>query len=358
MKIQNWMYKYSLLCLLLLANLAQAQENGAFSCSDGIDNDQNGWIDCDDPACLELSTEACAFCASAKGFAAFVLDYQPGCTGLELNNPAQALGFPDWQNPTDGKVVVLGEGGSIKLAFNSQVLVNSGDNEADLWVFEIGDFAESCRIGLRPFDTFTRQAMLSSGLSANENFYWIGMIGGAEKSVDIDISLSGYSYGMLKFDAVLIEDVPELSCEATINPGADLDAICGVNMLELDCAGVPEGLSEFNECGICLLPSHPAFFEPCINELYIPNAFSPNDDGINDVFQVFPEEIIDGSIQQFLIFDRWGNLIYQAQSLDLRASHGWWDGGEAPDGIYAYWMEITFNDGQTEQFSGSIHLLR
>ena len=66
----------------------------------------------------------------------------------------------------------------------------------------------------------------------------------------------------------------------------------------------------FNKCGIAsdqILVE----FDDC-NEIYIPNAFSPNGDGINDVLT-----IRDGGdtelIHFFRIFDRWGGLVHEAQ---------------------------------------------
>jgi gliding motility-associated-like protein len=45
--------------------------------------------------------------------------------------------------------------------------------------------------------------------------------------------------------------------------------------------------------------------------LYVPNVFSPNEDGINDVFEIFVPESYSIEVKQFRIFDRWGNLIFQ-----------------------------------------------
>ncbi|MFM7023398.1 MAG: gliding motility-associated C-terminal domain-containing protein [Flavobacteriales bacterium] len=53
-------------------------------------------------------------------------------------------------------------------------------------------------------------------------------------------------------------------------------------------------------------------------KLFYPNAFTPNEDGVNDVFQVVGEGVVDFNA---IIFDRWGEIIYQWNSLD-----GGWDG--------------------------------
>lgn len=70
---------------------------------------------------------------------------------------------------------------------------------------------------------------------------------------------------------------------------------------------------------------------------YIPNVFSPNFDGINDLFQIFPRrdlEVVDFEIH---IFNRWGDLIFESTDLDIS-----WNGsflGEAMNnGVYVWWL--------------------
>ncbi|MEZ4983986.1 MAG: gliding motility-associated C-terminal domain-containing protein [Saprospiraceae bacterium] len=57
--------------------------------------------------------------------------------------------------------------------------------------------------------------------------------------------------------------------------------------------------------------------------IYMPNIFSPNADGINDFFK--PQSVSDAGIfvRQFLIFDRWGGIVYQANEIDLTLLKGW-----------------------------------
>ena len=87
---------------------------------------------------------------------------------------------------------------------------------------------------------------------------------------------------------------------------------------------------------------------------YIPNAFSPNDDGRNDRFRVYNVCPIEGF--QLDIFNRWGGRVYQSD--DIAAG---WDGfvrGEqAPIGIYTYVVKLIEN-GQEKFISGELSLLR
>ncbi|MCB0643309.1 MAG: gliding motility-associated C-terminal domain-containing protein, partial [Phaeodactylibacter sp.] len=95
--------------------------------------------------------------------------------------------------------------------------------------------------------------------------------------------------------------------------------------------------------------------------IYIPNAFSPNFDGVNDQFQLFTG--ID--VQQVLtlkIFDRWGELIYEANNYLPDVNTGGWDGTfrgvPMNPGVYTYMAEVLFIDGEQLLYTGSVHLVR
>ncbi len=87
-------------------------------------------------------------------------------------------------------------------------------------------------------------------------------------------------------------------------------------------------------------------------QVYIPNAFSPNDDGINDTFTILAE---NGLIQHvdLTIFNRWGGIVFNGDE---------WDGRDNEEfvnsGVYVYLIEITTNDNKSHQLSGSVTVLR
>ncbi len=97
--------------------------------------------------------------------------------------------------------------------------------------------------------------------------------------------------------------------------------------------------------------------------VFIPNAFSPNDDGINDRFHIFTPDAALAFDVFFQVFDRWGGLVYQYsghQSPDTGV-HGWDGtirGRPAGAGTYLYFIEIEFDNGEREQRSGTLTLLR
>jgi len=91
-------------------------------------------------------------------------------------------------------------------------------------------------------------------------------------------------------------------------------------------------------------------------KLYVPNAFSPNDDGRNDLFRVFPGPGLQ-RVLRMEIYDRWGGLVYES---DARAPV--WDGKSAgekvPSGVYAFRLQLEWLDGRRTEESGELYLLR
>lgn len=96
-------------------------------------------------------------------------------------------------------------------------------------------------------------------------------------------------------------------------------------------------------------------------DLYIPNAFSPNRDGINDVFTFFDNGDVQ-NIEFLRIFDRWGSLVFERTDFMPNDQLLGWDGevnGEdAPQGVYIYVTDVVFRDGRPGSFSGEVHLIR
>lgn len=92
--------------------------------------------------------------------------------------------------------------------------------------------------------------------------------------------------------------------------------------------------------------------EPC-GQLFIPSAFSPNDDGQNDVLYVMGDCITN---LQFAIFDRWGEKVFETTDPML----GWdgrFNGKKMNPATFAYYLSATVN-GQELKQHGNITLVR
>jgi gliding motility-associated-like protein len=88
--------------------------------------------------------------------------------------------------------------------------------------------------------------------------------------------------------------------------------------------------------------------------VYIPNAFTPNGNGVNDVWYVFGTGIKDIKI---MVFDRWGEKVFESDNQSLG-----WDGtyrGQAQSpGLFIYLVKIVYLDGHQEAKQGSLTLIR
>jgi gliding motility-associated-like protein len=90
--------------------------------------------------------------------------------------------------------------------------------------------------------------------------------------------------------------------------------------------------------------------------IYIPTAFSPNNDGINDFFEIRGEGIQSFECE---IFNRWGVLIHK-----MNRQNDTWDGREmnsgkeVQEGAYTYQLKALLNDGNRIDRGGTITIIR
>ena len=92
--------------------------------------------------------------------------------------------------------------------------------------------------------------------------------------------------------------------------------------------------------------------------IYIPNAFSPNGDAVNDVFSIYVNADLK-EVSSLSIFDRWGVLVYYGKA--LLSEEGWdgtINGREAPVGAYVYSAELLMADDKTRAVRGMLTLVR
>lgn len=120
-------------------------------------------------------------------------------------------------------------------------------------------------------------------------------------------------------------------CNSPVACNYDPEATCDDGSCDfiscLDCAGVPFGNSIIDTCHVCFLPEDPLFNQTCIGGVYVPNSFTPNGDGINDLFYVKTERFLtDYSME---IYNHWGEVIFKSQDL-LEP----WDGGVRSGNYY------------------------
>lgn len=164
-------------------------------------------------------------------------------------------------------------------------------------------------------------------------------------------------------------------------PGAEIDlgndaVICESQRLILD-ATVPYASSYMWENGIdspsrtiygggiyhvdvqvgnCLLSDTIRVVQDdCKARVFMPNAFSPNRDGVNDFFAPFSNDAV---LFQMLIYDRWGGLLHRS-SLPTSKWDGTRNGTPLPEGVYVYvCLFMNLRTGHEFERAGEVHLFR
>ena len=96
-------------------------------------------------------------------------------------------------------------------------------------------------------------------------------------------------------------------------------------------------------------------------QVFIPNVFSPNDDGANDFLTIFPSLAVT-EIKMLSIYDRFGNEMANVTSIKSTSRFDVWDGysqgQQAVAGVYTYSMVVIFIDGSEKRVFGEFALIR
>jgi gliding motility-associated-like protein len=99
----------------------------------------------------------------------------------------------------------------------------------------------------------------------------------------------------------------------------------------------------------------------CSNtEVFIPNTFTPNGDGVNDIFYVSAKGI--SIITRMSVYNRWGQTVFQANNIPADMAGYGWDGTYKglvvePD-VFDYVIDVTCELGQTYEYTGTISIVR
>jgi len=101
----------------------------------------------------------------------------------------------------------------------------------------------------------------------------------------------------------------------------------------------------------------------CENPIYVPNIFSPNGDGQNDVLYVRSSYVQE--LTAFRIYNRWGEEVFSCRTSTpftvTSTECGWdgtWRGEPAPQAVYTYYVEAVLLNGETVVKRGNVTLVR
>lgn len=178
---------------------------------------------------------------------------------------------------------------------------------------------------------------------------------GADQTVDLgfDAQLNG-TYTPQNFGDSIIwstldtADLSSLSCLDCLDPVVMAPGKTTYYLTIVDALGC----SSTDSVTICVNLEYP---------VYGPTIFSPNDDGLNDLFNVFTGPAAE-EIENLYIYDRWGELIYHGEGLTPNDPNQGWDGRFKNDRlnnqVFAWLAEVRFIDDVVLPFAGSVTLAR
>ncbi|MEK7253680.1 MAG: gliding motility-associated C-terminal domain-containing protein, partial [Bacteroidota bacterium] len=174
-------------------------------------------------------------------------------------------------------------------------------------------------------------------------------------------------------DDIFISQGESASFEAQLNvPGSQLDTVIWQNLGDstacptcLEQTVFPTKTTTYRitviDTGGCMASDRITVWVNEESPFFVPTAFSPNGDGINDVLLLFAGKDIP-IVHSFMIFDRWGNLVFSAEEFQPNDPAVGWDGnfnGEVLNAQVLVWKaEVGFLDGGREVFFGDVTLMR
>jgi gliding motility-associated-like protein len=257
----------------------------------------------------------------------------PLCPGsaavLTVNNPDGALNYAWYAVQTGG--TALGEG----IAFNVPALTTT-------MIYYVGSInaLTGCASSTRTPITVTVLAKLAAPVvtvqdaaATSITFAWTAIPGATAYEVSIDAGVtwmapSSGSAGLTHLVANL-----QLNQNVTIRVRAKGQLDCQTS----DATSLT-GNSE----------------NPLANQLFVPNTFTPNNDGNNDILYVYGNTVAKMKLR---VYNQWGQFLYES----LNIQNGWdgtFKGQVQPNGVYVYYLEVEFNDGTKANKKGTITLLR
>jgi gliding motility-associated-like protein len=112
----------------------------------------------------------------------------------------------------------------------------------------------------------------------------------------------------------------------------------------------------------CYDDTYRFFVQSVSDSIVVPNIFSPNGDGINDVFRIFTEIDLERTdminIKSFRVYNRWGQEVYRGNG-PLARWDGTNNGKPAPSEVYIYHIVVdVLKAGREEEFKGQVTLVR
>jgi len=199
---------------------------------------------------------------------------------------------------------------------------------------------------------------------------------GCENQVDLTV-LPAFNFGVEAGDTIFVQLGDNAQIHATTIPNSPSTVTWNnLEHLKFDGNTIQDQLNPTalptttdwyvvtitNDAGCSATDSVLIIVDP-YKPIYIPNVFSPNQDGINDRVTIYGNKAakING-VEVFQIFDRWGGLMWEGKNFDVNDESAGWDGtcnGKLVNpGVFSYMARINFLDNIPLTFHGTVTVLR
>lgn len=223
-----------------------------------------------------------------------------------------------------------------------------------------------------PIDIFVDGQLTESAssfpymLGLNNGTYELQLIdaAGCTQTENIDISSAAASFD------IVASETSSNAYQLSINSNISIDSVVwsGNN---LDCQVCPSsntgsiiGTQEYSAIGYygdgCEVSASIILQELVSTEIFIPNIFNPDNSGANGIFYL--QSVSDFTVQEFSVFDRWGNQVFfNSNYLTNDPSQGWdgrFEGTKVAIGVYVYYGLIEIPGEGIRNIDGSISVIR
>jgi len=161
------------------------------------------------------------------------------------------------------------------------------------------------------------------------------------------------------------------SYQITGNGSSDIDSISWTPTIGLSCTDCLSPLASpittttyvisVENTGGCVSTDSVTILVTCDGKnLFVPNTFSPNGDGVNDAFFVSGNGL--STIQSMRVFNRWGQMVFEKRNFAPNDPNVGWDGNfngrKAPVDVYIYTIEVICENSQVVAYHGNVALIR
>lgn len=252
----------------------------------------------------------------------------------ELIASAEDIANNPCNNYSEGSVHINASGGSIPYTYSLNgasptLLEDFAGLFADDYIVTVTD-ANGCTVDV----TFviTEPILLTGEAFASDETILVG------QTTTITIETSLTEIESIVWDPEVVCD-PEPCFSATVAPTTTTTYTITV----IDAEG-------------CIAYDTITIFVEFIPEVFFPSAFSPNGDGVNDIFQSQGYNVVDYNLK---IYNRWGEMVFETNSFDTSGAwNGEFEGKEQDMGTYIWQVAVGFNTGELYTDTGNFTLVR